>query len=161
MTLKDIYKLTDVFWIGGTKNGALLGEAIVIKDPRFGAEFPFHMKQRGALLAKGRILGIQFSILFRDDLFFRLARHANAAATEMSSFLVDIGFKLWAPTESNQVFVIFPLALINELQKTFDFFIWELLDGGFSVVRLVTSWATEISEVKRFCKVVEDLVQKM
>lgn len=161
MTLKDIYELTDVFWIGGTKNGALLGEAIVIKDPCFGAEFPSHMKQRGALLAKGRVIGIQFSVLLQDDLFFRLARHANATAAEMSSFLVDIGFKLWAPTESNQVFVIFPSALVHELQNIFDFVVWEPLDDGFEVVRLVTSWATEISEVKRFCKVVEDLVKRI
>jgi len=155
ITLNDVYNLTDIFWIGGTKNGALLGEAVVIKDPSFGAEFPYHMKQRGALLAKGRVIGIQFHTLLQDDLFFRLARYSNSAAAEISSSLVNMGSKLWVETESNQVFPIFPQALVQELQKDFDFFIWEHLHDGSLVVRLVTSWATERSEVKRFCKVVE------
>ncbi|KAH8590716.1 pyridoxal phosphate-dependent transferase [Bisporella sp. PMI_857] len=160
ITLKDVYNLTDIFWIGGTKNGALLGEAIVIKDSSFGADFPYHMKQRGALLAKGRVLGIQFNTLFQDDLFFGLARYANSAAAEISSSLVDLGFKLWAETDSNQVFVIFPLALVQEVEKHFNFFIWEHLPDGSLVVRLVTSWATEPLAVKRFCKVVEEWTKR-
>lgn len=159
MTLKDIYDLTDIFWIGGTKNGALLGEAVIIKDPTFGKDFPYHMKQRGALLAKGRILGIQFSTLLKGDLFFSLAEYSNQAASEMSSSLVRMGFKLWAPTESNQVFPIFSAELVQTLQKDFDFFVWEHLDDGALVIRLITSWATEMSQVKRFCKVVEEFVK--
>ncbi|KAF2118075.1 putative threonine aldolase [Lophiotrema nucula] len=115
MTLNDVYNYTDIFWIGGTKNGALLGEAVVIKNPSFGADFPYHMKQRGALLAKGMVIGIQFKTLLQDDLLFRLARFSNSAATEMSSSLAKMGFKLWAETESNQVFPIFPPALVQEL----------------------------------------------
>ena len=160
ITLNDIYNLTDVFWIGGTKNGALLGEAVVIKDPSFGADFRYHMKQRGALLAKGRIIGIQFSTLLQDDLFFRLARYANSAAAELSSSLVNMGFKLWAETESNQVFPIFPPELVQEVQKNFDFFIWEHLQDGSLVLRLVTSWATELSEIKKFCKAVEEWMKR-
>ncbi|KAI4101810.1 MAG: hypothetical protein LQ339_004856 [Xanthoria mediterranea] len=156
MTLADIYNLTDVFWIGGTKNDALIGEAIVIKHPSFGADFPDHMKQRGAVLAKGRAIGIQFSTLFKDDLLFRLARHSNSAAAELSASLVDMSFTLWAETESNQVFAIFPPTLVEELQKDFDFFIWEHLHDGSLVVRLVTSWATELTEVKKFCRAVEE-----
>ncbi|CAO1598013.1 hypothetical protein XANCAGTX0491_001790 [Xanthoria calcicola] len=160
MTLADIYNLTDIFWIGGTKNGALIGEAVVIKHPSFGANFPYHMKQRGALLAKGRAIGIQFSTLFKDDLFFRLARRSNSAAAELSATLVDMGFTLWANTESNQVFVIFPPTLVEELHKDFDFFIWEHLHDGSLVVRLVTSWATELTEVKKFCRVVEEWTKR-
>lgn len=145
MTLKDIYDLTDIFWIGGTKNGALLGEAIVIKDVSFAVDFPYHMKQRGALLAKGRVLGIQFSTLFENDLFFRLARHANSTAAELSSSLEKMGFEFWARTESNQVFPIFAPALVQELEKGFNFFVWEYLDSGALVIRLATSWATEPS----------------
>lgn len=150
ISMRDVYNLTDVFWIGGTKNGALLGEAVVIKDPSFGTQFPYHMKQRGALLAKGRVLGIQFSTLLRDDLFFRLARHSDVAAADMSSCLVKLGFKLWQETESNQVFVVLPPELVQELQESFDFFIWDTLGDGSLVVRLVTSWATDVVEVERF-----------
>ncbi|CZT06944.1 hypothetical protein WAI453_012821 [Rhynchosporium graminicola] len=155
LTLKDIYRLTDIFWIGGTKNGALLGEAIVIKDPTFGADFPYHMKQRGMLLAKGRLLGIQFRTLFKDDLYFRLARHANAAAAKMSTALTDMGYKLWMPRDSNQVFIIFPPALVQSLARDFEFFVWKNLSETALVARLVTSWATDISEVERFCSAVE------
>lgn len=155
MTLNDVYNLTDMFWIGGTKTGALMGEAIVIKDKALGAEFPYHMKQRGALLAKGRILGVQFAALFRDDLLLRLAHHANCTAAKISSCLVNMGFKLQADTETNQVFPVLPLALVKELQKDFNFYVWEQLSDGSVVVRIVTSWATELSEVKRFGEVVE------
>lgn len=151
MSLDDIYNLTDVFWIGGTKNGALLGEAVVIKDQSLGQSFPYHMKQRGALLAKGRILGIQFVTLFNNDLFFRLARHANDTAAKISTSLVSLGFKLWAQTETNQVFPVLPPALVRELQKNFDFHIWEHLQDGSLVIRLVTGWATEMEAVERFC----------
>jgi len=116
VTMQDIYELTDIFWIGGTKNGALLGEAIIIKDPYFGGDFQYHMKQRGALLAKGRVLGIQFSTLLQDDLFFQLADHANKAAAEISSALTELGYKLWAKPESNQVFVIFPPGAATSLR---------------------------------------------
>jgi threonine aldolase len=160
MTLKDIYDLTDIFWIGGTKNGALLGEAIVIKDPAFGADFPYHMKQRGMLLAKGRVLGIQFNTLFQDDLLFRLARYSNSTAAEISTAVVNMGYKLWKKTDSNQVFVIFPPALVQELAKDFDFFVWERLSDTSLVVRLVTSWATELSEVKRLCTVVGEWTKR-
>ncbi|KAF2690772.1 threonine aldolase [Lentithecium fluviatile CBS 122367] len=125
MSLIDIYNRTDVFWIGGTKNGALLGEAVIIKDP---AELRYHMKQRGALLAKGRVLGIKFRTLFQDDLFFNLERSSNIVAAEISSCLLALGYKLWAETDSNQ-----------ELQKELEFFIWEHLQDGPLVVRLVAS----------------------
>ena len=144
MTFKDIYSLTDVFWIGGIKNGALLGEAVVIKHPSFGADFPRHMKQRGSLLAKGRVIEVQFNALFHDGLFLRLARHVNDAAAAMSSSLVSIGYNLSAETKSNQVFAIFPSALVQELQKQFNVFVWEHLQDGSLVVRLVISWATNL-----------------
>ncbi|KAK4214339.1 pyridoxal phosphate-dependent transferase [Rhypophila decipiens] len=161
LSLEDIYRLTDVFWIGGTKNGVLLGEAIVIKDEVFGADFPWHMKQRGQLLAKSRVLGIHFSTLLQsqeegegDLLFWELARHANAAAKEMSNALVGMGFQLWAETDSNQVFVIFEKDLVEELEEQFNFFVWEKLENGGLVVRLLTSWATDLEQVRRFCRLV-------
>ena len=156
VTLKDVYDLTDIFWFGGTKNGALLGEAVVIKDPSIGAEFPYHMKQRGALLAKGRVIGIQFSTLLQDNLFFQLARYSNVVAADLSFCLANMGFRLWAETESNQVFPVFPPALVKELQQHFEFFVWGHLGDGSLVIRLVISWATERSVIKNFCTLVEE-----
>ncbi len=147
LTLKDIAELTDVFWIGGTKVGALLGEAIVIPNPSLRKDFKFHIKQRGGLLAKGRVLGLQFRELFRDGLYFDLARHANAMAQRLSSALANTGYRFAAATETNQLFPILPNALIDKLKDNFDFYIWEPHDETSSVVRLVTSWATQENQV--------------
>ncbi|CAF9914570.1 MAG: hypothetical protein HETSPECPRED_002017 [Heterodermia speciosa] len=160
LSLKDIYDLTDIFWIGGTTNGAMFGEAVVIKHPSFGVDFPYHMNQQGALLAKGRFLGIQFRALFQDDLFFRIARDANSAAAELSSSLVKMGLELWVRTESNRVFPIVPPALAEELQKHFDFCVWKHLSDESLVIRLVTSWQTRQYEVQRFCKIVQKWTKK-
>ena len=137
LTLKDIAKLTDIFWIGGTKAGALLGEAIVINNPSLAEDFDFHIKQRGALLAKGRLLGIQFHTLFEFDLFFTLTRHANQMATKLSRGIADSGHEMTAALESNQIFPILPNSLIEHLQQKFNFYVWKKVDADRSVVRLV------------------------
>lgn len=149
MSLRDIFDLTDIFWICGTKAGALMGEAIVVKKP-LAEGFIFHLKQHGALLAKGRILGVQFMELFREDLFFRLAEHANAMALKISSSFENMGYKLAADTETNQVFVTLPQQLVRRLQDRFRFYVWEQLDDGQVVVRIVTSWATDELQVDKF-----------
>jgi len=150
MSLQDVAELTDIFWIGGTKAGALMGEAIVIPNPQLAVDFAFHIKQRGALLAKGRLLGIQFQTLFSDDLFMSLSRAANQTAQTLSAAFVAAGYELAAETESNQIFPVLPNALIDELKKSFDFYVWEPVDAENSVVRLVTSWATDDTQVQRF-----------
>lgn len=149
MTLRDIFDLTDIFWIGGTKAGALLGEAIVVKK-ELAEGFVFHLKQHGALLAKGRILGVQFMELFRDDLFFTLAGHANAMAEKISANFEYLGLELAAETATNQVFVIMPQSLVRRLQDRFRFYTWEQLDDGRVIVRIVTSWATDEMQVDKF-----------
>ena len=149
-SLEDIAELTDIFWIGGTKAGALFGEAIVIPNPALAKDFLFHVKQRGALLAKGRLLGIQFRELFANDLFFTLATHANSLARKLSQAFANAGYALDAPTESNQVFPILPNQTIQTLQKDFDFYIWRKVDDDSSVIRMVTSWATDESQVDAF-----------
>lgn len=149
MTLRDIFDLTDIFWIGGTKAGALLGEAIVVKK-ELAEGFVFHLKQHGALLAKGRILGVQFMELFRDDLFFTLAGHANAMAEKISANFEYLGLELAAETATNQVFVIMPQSLVRRLQGRFRFYTWEQLDDGRVIVRIVTSWATDEMQVDKF-----------
>lgn len=154
LSWRDVFELTDVFWIGGTKNGSLLGEAIVIKDPSIAADFGFHVKQHGCLLAKSWVMGAQFAALFdaEHDLFLELAAHANEMAARISMAITDAGYSLVAPTETNQVFAILPMPLVETLQESFIFFVWEKLKGADeerAVVRLVTSWATDEGQVGR------------
>ena len=150
MSLAEIANLTDMFWIGGTKVGALLGEAIVIPNPDLQQDFAFHIKQRGALLAKGRILGLQFRQLFNEGLFYDLARHSNEMAQSLSKGLAGAGFGFFAKTETNQVFPILPNSVIEKLKADFEFYIWEPHDDAHAVVRLVTSWATPPEQVEAF-----------
>ena len=150
-SLADIAALVDIFWIGGTKVGALLGEAIVVCNPALQQDFAFHVKQRGGMLAKGRLLGIQFQALFGDSpLFFSLAQHANAMAAKLAAGLAAQGYTLAAETETNQLFPILPNTAIARLQEAFAFYVWEKSDAEHSVVRLVTSWATQESQVDAF-----------
>ncbi|KAH6606017.1 pyridoxal phosphate-dependent transferase [Trichoderma cornu-damae] len=155
MTLRDMLELTDIFWIGGTKNGALLGEAVVVKDPKLAEDFEFFVKQHGSLLAKGRVMGVQFAELFREDdsLYFKLARRANLAAEKLSHSIIGAGYQLKAKTETNQVFAVLPLALIQALQQEFSFYVWERY-GEFAVVRLLTTWATDLTQLERFNQMV-------
>ena len=150
LSLKDIAELVDIFWIGGTKAGALIGEAIVIPNEELADDFSFHIKQRGALLAKGRLLGLQFKELFNDRLFFDLSEHANAMARKLSGAIVADGHALSAETESNQIFPILPNTIIEALKKSFDFYLWEQVDDQRSIIRLVTSWATDEEQVDAF-----------
>ena len=156
MTLQDIHNLTDIFWIGGTKAGALIGEAIIIPNPTLAEDFEFHIKQRGALLAKGRLLGQQFAELFDKDLFFELCEHCNAMAQKISNAVIANGHRLAADTESNQIFPILPNAIIDALEEHYAFYRWEAFDAEHSVIRLVTSWATEESQIDGFIAAVEN-----
>ena len=150
LSLRDITELTDIFWIGGTKVGGLFGEAIVIPNEQLAVDFTFHIKQRGALLAKGRLLGLQFTELFKEDLFFELSGHANAMAQKLSAAIIDAGYALSAPTESNQIFPVLPNALIESLKENYEFYVWGESSGGRSVIRMVTSWATDSNQVDTF-----------
>jgi threonine aldolase len=150
VSLADLARLTDVFWIGGTKAGALIGEAIVINTPEFAKDFRFHIKQRGALLAKGRVLGIQFQELFGKDLFFTASRSANVLADKLSKAIVAAGYSLDSETETNQIFPILPNTLIEQLEQDFRFYNWQNHGDDHAVLRLVTSWATREEDVDRF-----------
>lgn len=143
LTLADLSKLTDVFYIGGTKNGALLGEAIVFNFPDLAPEFDYVLKQKGALLAKGRILGIQFLELFKDNLYFDLAKHANRMAGKIATAIQENGYSFLTPPVTNQLFPILPQSLIKQLSEKYVFYEWKVMDDQHSVVRLITSWATD------------------
>lgn len=150
LTLADIAQLTDVFYIGGTKNGALLGEAIVFNSPHLAPEFDYVLKQKGALLAKGRLLGIQFLTLFRDDLYFKLADHANKMAMKISAAVGECGYSLLVNSTTNQIFPILPKAIIEKLGEKYLFFIWKAIDEDYAATRFITSWATDEASVDEF-----------
>lgn len=150
ISLADMARLCDVFYIGGTKNGALMGEAIVIMNDALKTDFEFHLKQRGALISKGRLIGIQFAEMFRDDLFFEMAQHANKMAMKMATALQQKGFGFVATPESNQIFPILPNELIARLAKHYGFYHWKKVDNNNTSIRLVTSWATDEKAVDEF-----------
>lgn len=143
LTLADLSRLTDVFYIGGTKNGALLGEAIVFNSPDLAPEFDYVLKQKGALLAKGRLLGIQFLELFKDNLYFDLAQHANRMAMKIAAACTAKGYSFLTPSKTNQIFPILPQSLIKQLSEKYVFYEWKVIDEQHSAVRLITSWATD------------------
>ena len=150
LTWPDLAALTHMFWIGGTKVGGLFGEAIVFNRAELAQDFPFHIKQRGAMISKGRALGLQFCALFENDLYMSAARAANAKAAELSAAIETAGFSLNDPTQTNQLFPILPNDLIERLEQDFAFHRWGPVDEENSAVRLVTSWATEPAQIKRF-----------
>ena len=154
LELSDLATLVDAFYIGGTKNGALMGEALVICSEPLKEDFRFHMKQKGALLAKGRLLGIQFLELFKDNLYFDMATHANRMAGLIRDEISKAGLRFLVHSPSNQLFPILPNRLIAELLKNYSFYVWSQVDADNSAVRLVTSWATKEDAVLTF---IEDM----
>jgi len=152
MTLAEISSMVDAFYIGGTKNAALLGEAIVINNPELKKMFRYNMKQKGALIAKGRIIGIQFEQLFTDGLYYKLAKHANEMALKLAVGIKEKGYEFFSEPESNQLFPIFPTDLIEKLEEKFGFYVWAKHNETSSIVRLVCSWATKEEAVDEFLK---------
>lgn len=157
LTLPDLARLTDAFYVGGTKNGALFGEAMAICNPALREDFRFLMKQKGAILAKGRLLGLQFQALFRDDLFFELARQANLLAARLQEGIVGLGYPLYLSSPSNQIFPLFPEDVVRELSERFSFETMWTEKNGAVCIRLVTSWATTESAVDSFLKALKTI----
>lgn len=150
MDLSDFGRLVDAFYIGGTKSGALIGEALVICRDSLKEDFRFHIKQKGALLAKGKLLGIQFLELFRDNLYFNLAEHANDMAKLLKDGISEAGYSFLTNSPSNQIFPILSNRVIERLQEKYSFYIWQKVDEDNSAIRLVTSWATKEEKVLDF-----------
>ncbi|MCS4164645.1 Low specificity L-threonine aldolase [compost metagenome] len=150
LTFAAIAKYTDVFYIGGTKNGALLGEAVVFNRPELAVDFDYAIKQKGALLAKGRVLSIQFLTLFQDDLYLELALRANSLAMRMAKAIKDKGYSFLTESTTNQIFPILPKSVIEALLINYQFYIWKDIDSDYAAVRLITSWATDEKQVTNF-----------
>lgn len=142
VTLKDIARLCDVFYIGGTKVGALCGEAVVFTKNNTPAHFFTSIKQHGALLAKGRLLGVQFDTLFTDDLYFKIAKNAIDKADRMRAAFKEKGYEFFMKTVTNQIFIVLENTKMEELKKQVSFGFWEKYDDNHTVVRFASSWAT-------------------
>jgi len=150
--MEDLPKIADIFYIGGTKNGALMAEALIIVNEKIKPDFRFHIKQRGALTAKGSVLGIQFEELMRDKLYFKLAKHSNDMAQKMAKEFERLSFPFLTYSPTNQIFPILPNTMIAELEKSYQFYVWQIIDKDHSAIRLVTSWATPEERVNEFLK---------
>lgn len=142
VTVQDVARLCDVFYIGGTKVGALFGEAVVRSRPGRLKDFRTLIKQQGGMLAKGRLLGIQFETLFEDGLYFEIARHANEQAMRIRAAFLERGFPLFIDSPTNQQFPILTEYQIEQLKGEFSFERWQRMDEERSAVRFCTSWAT-------------------
>ena len=148
LSLADIARLCDVFYIGGTKVGALCGEAVVYTHPNAPAHMLTIIKQHGALLAKGRLLGIQFDTLFTDGLYQKISRNAIDMAEMLKTVLRDKGYVFFKETDTNQQFILLENSKMAALEKQVKFSFWERADDDHTVVRFATSWATTPEEIE-------------
>lgn len=155
--LSDYSVLTDAFYIGGTKSGALFGEALIIVNDNLKEDFRYHIKQKGGMLAKGRLLGIQFETLFKENLYKDLGQHANKMAHLIKDTITDLGYEFLVDSPTNQQFPIFPNEVIEELEKEYIFSISEIVDEKHKAIRLVTSWATKEEKVKEFNQMLRNI----
>ena len=148
-TITDISKLCDVFYIGGTKVGALCGEAVVFTKNNTPKHFITLIKQHGALLAKGRLLGIQFDTLFEDNLYFEISKNAIATAERIKETLKRKGYRFYIETPTNQQFIILENNMMDKLKKKVEFCFWGKYDENHTVVRFATSWATKMEDIEK------------
>lgn len=148
LTLADYAALCDVFYIGGTKVGALFGEAVVICKPELQRDFRYHIKQRGGMLAKGRLLGVQFDTLFTDELYFEISKHAVDLALELRAAFEKKGWPLLYDSWTNQQFPVLPDEVYERLKEKFVLSFWEKTDEHHTAVRVCTSWATTRESVQ-------------
>ena len=152
MTLQDIARLTDVFYIGGTKVGALCGEAVVFTKGNRPPHFITSVKRRGALLAKGRLLGVQFDTLFTDDLYFNISRHAIEMAGKIKEIIKEKGWRVYMDSPTNQQLILMTEEEMAELAKTVSFDRWGIFDETHTIVRLASSWSTTEEDIEALRK---------
>ena len=149
LTLQDIAQLCDCFYIGGTKAGLLCGEAVVFTGKNMPAHFLTRVKQHGALLAKGRLLGVQFDALFTDDLYLKIGENAITAATVLKNGLKEKNYEFYIDSPTNQIFIVLNNVQIKKLSEQVVFSFWEKKDDSHTVIRFATSWATRMEDVHK------------
>ncbi len=157
VTLSELAELADVFYIGGTKVGAYFGEAVVITNPALKTDFRYIIKQRGGMLAKGRLLGIQFETLFTDGLYYEISRHAVSLAYQVRDLFLSHGYRMLFASPTNQQFPILPNAVYEKLSRTVTGEFWEKVDEEHSVWRFCTSWATTQEAVDRLAMALDSI----
>lgn len=157
MKLPELAANCDVFYIGGTKVGALFGEAVVINHPALKKDFRYMIKQKGGMLAKGRLLGIQFLALLEDNLYFEISAHADRLAEKLREAIRAVGFPFLVESHTNQVFAILPDEALEKLGREYCFSYQQRMDDTHSAVRFCTSWATTEEQVARLCESIANL----
>ena len=158
LSIRDLARLCDAFYLGGTKNGALFGEALVIGSAEINDHFRFMMKRQCSLLAKGRLIGVQFEALLEGgerSIYFEIAAHANRMARILREGLSTLGIGFYSDSRTNQVFPILPAPVVGELEKEFLFHRWAQEKDGMVPIRLVTGWGTEETEVEALVRAVK------
>ena len=150
VTLPLLAEMCDAFYIGGTKNGALFGEAMVIINNELKNDFRYIAKQKGGMLAKGWILAVQFEVLMKDNLYENIGAYENRMMKELRDGLKQLGFNFTVESPSNQIFPIFPNILLEKLRGDFDWEVISRIDENYTEIRLVTSWATRIDDINKF-----------
>ena len=159
VTLPVLAKCCDVFYLGGTKCGALFGEAIVITNPELKQDFRYMIKQKGGMLAKGRLLGIQFLELLKDNMkmYMKLAEHADRLADRIRAAFQEKGFELVCENTTNQIFVILPNAAVKALSEQFVLSLDQVVDDGHQMVRICTSWATKEEDADKLIQAIRQI----
>lgn len=157
LDLPALARLCDVFYIGGTKVGALFGEALVICNENLKEDFRYIIKQKGGMLAKGRLLGLQFTALFEDDLYFEMARHADKMAMLIKEACLKKGYDFLTPSTTNQQFPIVPDEILAKLSEKYVYSFWQKIDDRHSAVRFCTSWATDVNAVQQLIDDIEKI----
>jgi threonine aldolase len=160
VTVQDIARLCDVFYIGGTKVGALFGEAVCINHPALKEDFRYLIKQHGGMLAKGRLLGVQFDALMTDNLYFEISRHAIDLAEKLRTVFAELNISYLVPGITNQLFPILSDEVLAELSRDFSFSEIERVDENNRCVRFCTSWATKEENVDALCARLRELCAK-
>lgn len=159
VSLPDLAELADVFYIGGTKLGALFGEAVVITHAALKDDFRYMIKQKGGMLAKGRLLGVQFLTFFEDGLYMEVSEHADRLADKIRKTLKELKVSCLTENQTNQIFPILPDDILEKLSEKYCYSYQERVDETHSAVRFCTSWATEEAAVEELCRDLSVLVQ--
>lgn len=160
LTLPDLARLTDAFYIGGTKVGALFGEALIITNDRLKEKFRFNIKQHGAMTAKGWLLGVQFQTLLEDGLYFELGRHANEMMDPIREAFKAAGFTCDSDSPTNQLFPILPNWLVEKINARYQTSFWRKIDDEHTSIRFVTSWATKKEDIDTFVEYLKSCLHK-
>lgn len=160
VTLPDLTRLCDAFYIGGTKLGTMFGEALVISNVQLAQDFRYMIKQRGGMLAKGWLLGIQFEAMFEDGLYFRAAAKANQMADRLRNAILAAGYPLPVASNTNQVFTVLPVSVLAKLGTEFAYSDWMEIDKDHRMVRFCTSWSTSEEDLDALCAALRELSSK-